>query len=97
VLIEAMAMARPILATEVDGIPELVESTANGILVAPEDAIGLARELSTLGSDPRRLRRMGAEGRVRFDRGHHIDAFLAATWRQYGEVADGWPTSLASS
>lgn len=97
VLIEAMAMARPILATAVDGIPELVEPAANGILVAPDDAIGLARELSTLGTDTERLRRMGAEGRARFESGHLLDAFLAATWRQYGEVADGWSTSLASS
>ena len=93
VLIEAMAMARPILATEVDGVPELVESGSNGILVGAGDAIGLARELRELCDDPPRLRRMGADGRTRFELGFTLDRFLADTWRQYGEVARGWPVS----
>ena len=97
VLIEAMAMARPILATAVDGVPELVESTVNGILVGPDDGIGLARELRTLCADPERLRAMGLRGRLKFEADHLFSEFLASTWRQYGEVAGTWPSSHASS
>jgi glycosyltransferase involved in cell wall biosynthesis len=97
VLLEALAMARPILASRVDGIPELVREGENGVLVGPEDPIGLARELGELCSEPDRLRRMGAAGRARFAPAFTLERCLAATWRQYGEVARGWPTHIASS
>jgi glycosyltransferase involved in cell wall biosynthesis len=97
VLIEAMAMARPILATGVDGVPELVESTVNGIAIGPADDIAIARELRTLSADPNRLHRMGARGRERFETNHRFDEFLERTWRQYGEEASGWPTNIDSS
>jgi glycosyltransferase involved in cell wall biosynthesis len=97
VLIEAMAMARPILATGVDGVPELVEPTVNGIAIGPGDDIALARELRTLSADPERLRRMGERGRERFEADHRFEEFVERTWRQYGEEASGWPTSIASS
>jgi glycosyltransferase involved in cell wall biosynthesis len=97
VLIEAMAMARPILATDVDGVPELVESTVNGILVGPDDPIGLARELGELCLDRGRLQTMGRAGRRKFEDGFRLERALAHTWQQYGEEASGWPTSIVSS
>lgn len=97
VLLEAMALARPILATEVDGVPELVEPAVNGVLVAPDDPIALARELLGLCSDPPRLRRMGAASRARFDARVDLARFVEDTWRQYGEEARQWPVPRASS
>jgi glycosyltransferase involved in cell wall biosynthesis len=97
VLIEAMAMARPILATDVDGVPELVESTVNGILVAPDDAIGLARELGALCRDRGRLQAMGQAGRRKFEDGFRIERALERTWQQYGGEASAWPTNIVSS
>ena len=80
----------------VDGVPELVESTVNGISIGPADDIALARELRTLSADPDRLCQMGARGRQRFETNHRFEEFLERTWRQYGEEASGWPTSIAS-
>lgn len=97
VLLEAMAMARPILATAVDGVPELVVPALNGVLVGADDPIALARELRTACADPARLRRMGAAGRERFESEFDLGRFLEHTWRQYGEEARGWPTHIASS
>jgi glycosyltransferase involved in cell wall biosynthesis len=97
VLIEAMAMARPILATDVDGVGELVESTVNGILVGPDDAIGLARELGELCRDRGRLQAMGRAGRQKFEDGFRLERALAHTWQQYGEEASAWPTDIVSS
>ena len=41
-VLEAMALSRPVVATNVGGIPEMVEHERTGLLVAPHDADGLA-------------------------------------------------------
>jgi glycosyltransferase involved in cell wall biosynthesis len=43
VLLEAMAASRPIVATEVDGIPRVIEDRVSGILVPPESPHALAK------------------------------------------------------
>lgn len=64
VLIEAMALGIPVIATAVAGIPELVEQRANGVLVRASDAEGLHRAMSELVRDPLLRRSLGAAGRA---------------------------------
>jgi colanic acid/amylovoran biosynthesis glycosyltransferase len=64
-LMEAMAAGRPVIASDLSGIPELVESGTSGFLVAPADAPGLAEALTTLGRDHELRRTMGRAGRLR--------------------------------
>jgi glycosyltransferase involved in cell wall biosynthesis len=64
VLVEAMAAGRPIVASNVGGIPDLVYHGENGVLVPPADHRALARELEMLISDPDMRRRMGDKGRT---------------------------------
>jgi glycosyltransferase involved in cell wall biosynthesis len=52
VLVEAMAAGTPVIASDVSGIPELVEHEVNGLLVAPEDPEALADTLLRLHTDP---------------------------------------------
>lgn len=82
--IEAAAMARPVVATAVDGTPEVVADGATGLLVPPADPTALARALRALLRDPERARAMGAEGRrrtlERFDLARHVEA-TAAVYR----------------
>ena len=47
VIIEALACGRPVVASRVGGIPEVVEHSVNGVLVAPGKAGGLADALKT--------------------------------------------------
>ena len=61
-VIEAMAVARPVVATNVGGIPDVVEHGRVGLLVPPTDPAGLAAALESLASDPARRRRMGEAG-----------------------------------
>ena len=68
VLLEAMARARPVVATRVGGIPELVEDGVTGLLVPPADADALADALLALLRDRSCGERMGRAGR---------DVFLA--------------------
>jgi colanic acid/amylovoran biosynthesis glycosyltransferase len=63
VLMEAMALELPVVATDVMGIRELVESERNGLLVRPGRADILADALERLIADPDLQRRLGAAGR----------------------------------
>jgi glycosyltransferase involved in cell wall biosynthesis len=65
VLMEAMAMEIPCVATRITGVPELIRDGVDGLLVAPADPDALARAIATLAGDPRLRRRLGAEGRRR--------------------------------
>jgi glycosyltransferase involved in cell wall biosynthesis len=67
-LIEAMAAARPVVATAVGGVPDLVEDGVTGCLVPPDDPAALATSLVALLRDPERRRTLGAAGRARVAR-----------------------------
>lgn len=65
VLLEAMAAGRPVVASRVGGIPEVVVDEETGLLVPPEDPRALAAALERLLADPALARRMGEAGRQR--------------------------------
>lgn len=61
-LMEAMAHGRPVVATRVGGVEELVAHERTGLVVTPGDASELAAALLTLLSDRTRAERMGRAG-----------------------------------
>ncbi len=65
VLMEAMAMELPCVATWVNGVPELISQNSEGLLVAPSDFEGLAEALRLLMQDPALRIRLGRAGRQR--------------------------------
>ena len=65
VLLEAMAHARPVVATPVGGTPELVVDGETGLLVPPRDPEALAAALRRLLEDPDLACRLGEAGRAR--------------------------------
>jgi glycosyltransferase involved in cell wall biosynthesis len=62
-VLEAMVAARPVVATAVGGIPEVVRDGVTGCLVAAGDAAGLAAGLGRILKDPALATAMGAAGR----------------------------------
>lgn len=64
-LIEALAAARPVVATDVGGVGEVVVDGETGLLVPPKDAAALAQAILTLLADPQRGQRLGLAGRQR--------------------------------
>jgi glycosyltransferase involved in cell wall biosynthesis len=64
VLVEAMAAGKPVVASRVGGIPDLVQDGVNGILVPPADEKALADGIKTLLTDHDLAHRMGAAGKV---------------------------------
>ena len=67
VLLEAMALKKPVVAVRAGGPVEIVEDGATGLLVPPADPHAMADALRRLLADPLSARRMGAAGRVRFE------------------------------
>jgi glycosyltransferase involved in cell wall biosynthesis len=65
VLMEAMSMGLPVVATSITGIPELIRPDVDGILVAPSDEDALASAIGALMNDEAFRARLGAAGRVR--------------------------------
>jgi glycosyltransferase involved in cell wall biosynthesis len=76
-LMEAMACRKPVVATRVGGIPELVRDGVDGTLVEPGDVAGLAAAMVAMLSDDKLRSRMGSSGRER------VSAF---TWAEAARV-----------
>lgn len=64
-LMEAMASGRPVIATRVGGVAELVEDGISGRMVAPGNAEALAEAMTDLAASPGRRREMGEAGRAK--------------------------------
>jgi glycosyltransferase involved in cell wall biosynthesis len=60
---EAMAAGRPVVASEVGGVAEIVDEGLTGFLVPPNDPESLARRIIDVLSDAQRAAAMGAAGR----------------------------------
>lgn len=61
-VLEASAMGIPVVASDVGGLPEVVQSDVTGLLVPPGDAAELAAAFSALLNDPQRRERLGRAG-----------------------------------
>lgn len=81
-VLEAMALGRPVIATAIGGLPEVVEDGVTGVLVPPDDGAALAGALAALAGDPALRRRMGSAGAARvreeFTESRMIDEYEAA-------------------
>jgi glycosyltransferase involved in cell wall biosynthesis len=64
-LMECMGVGRPIVATRVGGVPEMIEDGVHGLLVPPQDPEALAGAVAELLRDPERARSMGEMARER--------------------------------
>src|SRR5581483_8466125 len=89
VLVEALAVGTPVIATRVGGVPEIVTDGENGLLVPPNDPDALAGAVRRFFDDPElraRLRAGAAPSVRRFDEQTVLDTLeqaLARTARPY--------------
>jgi len=63
VVVEAMASENAVIASNVGGIPEIIESGKDGILFSPENSIELSGQLDKLCNEPKIKFKLGKQGR----------------------------------
>lgn len=86
VAMEAMAAARPVVATAVGGVPEVVANGETGLLVPPGNAQALADGMLELLQDPPRAQEMGERGRLRAVREFDVNDMVEKTKAVYADV-----------
>jgi len=97
VLLEAMALATPIVATDVGGIREAVVDGVTGLLVPSRDPRRLADALLRLLEDQSARLRMGMAGYARVRQHFTIKAQMGALESLYGELIDGKARQLPAA
>ncbi len=85
VLLEAMALSKPIVATKTGGIPEVVRDGKNGVLVPPRDSEALADGIIYLLKNEGIRRKMGESGKEMV-KDFGIDKMIERTGQVYDEV-----------
>lgn len=85
-LLEAMLAGKPVIATSVGGVPEVVQSGVNGLLVAPGRADELGRAIEMLLGSPELRSRLGAQARKTVESGFTEAAYLESLAGIYTEL-----------
>jgi glycosyltransferase involved in cell wall biosynthesis len=85
-LVEAMAAGRPIVATNVGGVPDAVRDGENGLLVPPRDPAALTGALETMLGDRALRERMGAVGARRARAEYHATVVVGSLTRLYDQL-----------
>ncbi len=89
--LEWMARGRPVVATRVGGLPDLVAHGETGLLIPPRNPQLMAKAVSGLIADPAFARKAGQSGRERFLLHFALDAFAATTQEAYEDALGHFP------
>ena len=79
----AMAMAKPIIATNIDGITEQITDGVNGILVPPKDPSALANAVMRVLNDKGFARTMGLAARKKVEQEFSVEKMITETEKVY--------------
>jgi glycosyltransferase involved in cell wall biosynthesis len=88
VIVEAMANRKAVVATRVDGVPEIVQDGTTGLLVEPEDPQSLAEALVTLYKDQGLRERFAQRGRERALQKFTWEVIAARYLSIFGAISD---------
>ena len=91
VLVEAMAVGRPLIATNAGGVLDIVEPGLNALLVPPGDDAALADSLERLAGDPALRARLGAAGRRHVETHFTAQEHMAMIEALYQQCLEGHP------
>jgi L-malate glycosyltransferase len=86
-ILEAMALGRPVVTTDVGGTAEAVAHAATGLVVTPGDVQAAAAALARLAVQPKWARELGEHGRARQRERFSGEAMIAGYERALAEVA----------
>lgn len=88
VLMEAMAMEIPCVASAINGIPELIRHNAEGLLVPPSNIEQLTQALELLVDDAELRRRLGRAGRSRIQEKFNLEENVESLFYFFSSVAN---------
>lgn len=88
-IMEYMALGRPIVATRVGGVPDLIEDGVHGRLVSPRDPQALADAIAELLRDPARAAEMGRQARERRESEFAVATMVERIERLYRRLLEG--------
>lgn len=91
-LLEAMAAARPIVATAVGGVPEMVADGVEGLLVQSGDANALTSALTAVLDDADLSQRLGTAGRKRVRKQYQLEDMVSRYHELYVSVLQAQET-----
>ncbi len=88
-VMEAMACGVPVVATAVDGLPELIMTGVNGLLVPPNDPAVLADAVASIVVDRNERLRMGSAARKTILEGFDLSTNVAHLWDMFTQTQGG--------
>jgi glycosyltransferase involved in cell wall biosynthesis len=83
ITLEAMAMAKPIIATNIDGITEQITDGINGILIPPKDPSAMAQAIITLINNREKAKAMGLAARKKVEQEFSVEKMIKDTEKVY--------------
>jgi glycosyltransferase involved in cell wall biosynthesis len=86
IILEAMAMGKPVVATDVAGVSEVVEHGVTGLLVEAGNPQLLAQAILKLMDNPELAAQMGLAGRQRVERDFSVERMVAETTALYDDL-----------
>jgi L-malate glycosyltransferase len=86
-LLEAMASALPVIATNVGGNPELARHEREGLLFPRRDASGCATAIRRVFDDPHLAARLGMAGRARAEERYRLERTVGEYYELYRRLA----------
>ena len=82
-LLEAMAMKKPVIATAVGGVPEIVDDGRTGVLIPPNDAGSLADTIIFLLQNPEIAKKLGQAAYEHIHQHYSLEMMIAKTETLY--------------
>ena len=88
-LLEAMSLGRPVVATAVGGVPDLIEDGVSGLLVPPADPERMGQAVMRVLEDPDLAARLGRRGRELVEASYGLRPMVEAFETIYDRVSNG--------
>jgi glycosyltransferase involved in cell wall biosynthesis len=95
--LEAMSQARPVIASAVGGICEIIQPNQTGLLVPPHDVLKLAEKITQLAQDLPLATRLGQAGRSLLEQSFTLNQHLQQLLNFYQQTIAPRPLSRSST
>jgi glycosyltransferase involved in cell wall biosynthesis len=96
-ILEAMAWGRPVIATRVGGVSDLIDDQQTGLLIEPDDHEGLARAITRLAQDPGLRDRFACHARRKLEREFALSNMVTKHIALYEDLLNKAPQRVGTA